>query len=215
MLKPDIEFRLDMKENEQQAFGGVIYNRIKQVNSIPSELNKQVMGLLAFNQFISENPFNTFTGGGDNFGTQAFNTAGKLLTQELTNVVGKYVKDVDIDIGLEQETDYRTGTGVQRTDLNVGVSKSLAGNRLNVYVGNSFALEGSNQQQAALEGLAGDVTLEYLLTPDGRYRLKGYRITENDITFQGTVVRTGVSFLLVLEFNKFKNAFKKRRREGT
>ena len=35
-----------MPANEQEAFNDIIYNRIKQVNSIPSELNKQVMGLL-------------------------------------------------------------------------------------------------------------------------------------------------------------------------
>ncbi len=212
LMKPDIEFRLDMDEQDQEAFGGLIYNRIKQVNSIPAELNKQVMGLLAFNQFIAENPFNTFTSGGGDLGTQAFNTAGKLLTQQLTDMVGRYVKDVDIDIGLEQDKDYTSGKEVQKTDLNVGVSKSLANNRLNVYVGSSFALEGANQNEAALEGLAGDVTLEYLLTSDGRFRLKGYRLTENELTFQGNVVRTGVSFVVVLEFNKFKNAFKKPRK---
>ncbi|HSF44348.1 MAG TPA: translocation/assembly module TamB domain-containing protein, partial [Chitinophagaceae bacterium] len=67
LLKPDISFRLDMDEEDQQAFNGIIYTRIKQVNSIPAELNKQVMGLLAFNQFIAENPFSSFTSSGGDF----------------------------------------------------------------------------------------------------------------------------------------------------
>jgi autotransporter translocation and assembly factor TamB len=208
LLKPEISFKLDMDEADQQAFNGMIYTRIKQVNSIPAELNKQVMGLLAFNQFIAENPFSSFTSSGGDFTTQAFNTAGKLLTQELTDLVGKYVKEVNIDFGLERQEDYTSGQAVQRTDLQVGVSKSFADNRLNVYVGSTFALEGSNQDNEALAGLAGDVTLEYLLTKDGKYRLKGYRLTDNDLIFQGNVVRTGVSFVVVLEFNKFKNMFR-------
>ena len=208
LLKPEIDFRLDMEERERDAFDGIIYNRIKQVNSIPAELNKQVMGLLAFNQFIAENPFNSFASSGGDFETQAFNTAGELLTQELTDMVGRYVKDVNIDFGLEREKDYTSGKEIDRTDFNVGISKSLADNRLNVFVGSTFALEGANQDASALEGLAGDVTLEYLLTRDGKYRLKGYRLTENDLTFQGSVVRTGVSFVVVLEFNRFKNAFR-------
>lgn len=208
LLKPDISFKLDMDPEDQQAFNGVIYTRIKQVNSIPAELNKQVMGLLAFNQFIAENPFSSFTSSGGDFSTQAFNTAGKLLTQELTDLVGKYVKDVNIDFGLERQKDYTSGQAVDRTDLQVGVSKSFANNRLNMYVGSTFALEGANQGNDALAGLAGDVTLEYLLTRDGKYRLKGYRLTDNDLVFQGNVVRTGVSFVVVLEFNKFKNMFR-------
>jgi len=173
------------------------------------------MGLLAFNQFIAENPFNSFTTAGGDFQTQAFNTAGKMITEQLADLVGRYLKDVDVDFALEQEKDYTTGTAVQKTNFNVGITKSLANDRLNVYVGSSFALEGANQSEGALDELAGDVTLEYLLTPDGRYRLKGYRLTDNDLTFQGNVVRTGVSFVLVLEFNKFKNAFKKPRRQKT
>ncbi len=208
LLKPDIAFKLDMDERDQEAFDGIIYTRIRQINNIPAELNKQVMGVLALNQFIAENPFSSFTSSGGDFQTQAFNTAGKLLTQELTDLVGKYVTEINIDFGLEQETDYSTGQEIQRTDLEVGLSKSLADNRLNVYVGSTFALEGSNQGADALEGLAGDVTLEYLLTRDGKYRLKGYRLTDNNMVFQGNIERTGVRFVVVLEFNKFKNMFR-------
>jgi translocation and assembly module TamB len=208
LLKPDIAFRLDMPESDQQAFDGMVYSRIKQVNAIPAELNKQVMGLLAFGQFIAENPFNSLTSAGGDFQSQAFNTAGKLLTQELTNLVGRYIKEVNIDFGLEKEKDYTSGSEVNRTDFKVGVSKSFANNRLNIYVGSNFALEGANQNQDAISGIAGDITLEYLLSPDGKYRLKGYRLTDNELVFQGNVVRTGVSFVVVLEFNKFKNMFK-------
>ncbi|HLO80670.1 MAG TPA: hypothetical protein VK166_06915 [Chitinophagaceae bacterium] len=214
LLKPDISFKLDMDEQDQEAFDGVIYTRVKQINNIPAELNKQVMGVLAFNQFIAENPFSSFTSSGGDFQTQAFNTAGKLLTQELTDLVGQYVKDVNIDFGLEQEKDYTTGEAIQRTNLQVGLSKSFANNRLNVYVGSTFALEGTNQDTDALAGLAGDVTIEYLLTTDGKYRLKGYRLTDNDMIFQGNIVRTGVSFVLVLEFNKFKNMFKSSKKKS-
>ncbi len=215
LLKPDISFKLDMDPKDQEAFNGVIYTRVKQINNIPAELNKQVMGVLAFNQFIAENPFSSFTSSGGDFQTQAFNTAGKMLTQELTDLVGKYVKDINIDFGLEQEKDYSTGQAIQRTDLQVGLSKSFANNRLNVYVGSTFALEGTNQASDALAGLAGDVTLEYQLTSDGKYRIKGYRLSDNEMVFQGSIVRTGVSFVVVLEFNKFKNMFRSSKKKSS
>lgn len=214
LLKPKISFSLDMAENEKAAFEGIVYNRIKQVNNTESELNKQVMGLLALNSFIAENPFNSVGGSGGSFETQAFSTAGNLLTQELNDFIGNNVKDVDIDIGLDIRDDYTSGQAVRKSDLKVGLTKSFSNNRLNIYVGNTFALENQNQQQDLLSGLAGDVSLEYLLTSDGRYRLRGYRHTQNDITFNGTVVETGASFVVVIEFNKLKNALRSKKKRN-
>jgi hypothetical protein len=213
LLKPAISFRLDMPPKEQSAFNGTVYTRLRQVNSVPSELNKQVMGLLALNSFIADNPFNSLTSGGESFETQAFATAGRLLTQELNDFLGSVIKDVDIDIGLDIRDDYTTGEAQRRSDLKVGFTKSLAHNRLNIYVGNTFALEQHNQNTNAMAGLAGDVSIEYLLTSDGKYRLKGYRLTEEDLTFNGIVVETGLTFVVVLEFNKFKNAFRSKKKK--
>jgi hypothetical protein len=215
LLKPAISFRLDMPPKEQSAFNGTVYTRLRQVNSIPSELNKQVMGLLALNSFIADNPFNSLTSGGGSFETQAFSTAGRLLTQELNNFLGNVIKDVDIDIGLDIRDDYTSGEAQRRSDLKVGFTKSLANNRLSIYVGNTFALEQHNQSTNAMAGLAGDVSIEYMLTNDGKYRIKGYRLTEEDLTFNGIVVETGVTFVVVLEFNRFKNAFRSKKKRNT
>ncbi|WP_336516420.1 translocation/assembly module TamB domain-containing protein [Pollutibacter soli] len=213
LLNPDIQFRLDMAENEQNAFDGIVYSRLKQVNTIPSELNKQVMGLLAINHFIADNPFNSLTaGGGPSFETQAFTTAGRLLTDQLNQLLGKAIKGVDINFELDVNEDYTSGQAQRNTNLKIGLTQSLANNRLSVYVGNFFALEGQNQYENVLSGLAGDIKLEYLLSRDGRYRIKGYRLTENELTFQGSIIKTGVTFEIVLEFNKLKNAFRKRGR---
>jgi hypothetical protein len=218
LMKPEITFHIDMAEKEQAAFDGIIYTRLKQVNSIPSELNKQVMGLLALNSFIADDPFNSLVGSGGSFETEAYSTAGRLLTQELNDFLGSVVKDVDIDVGLDIRDDYTSGSAARKSDLKIGIAKSFANSRLNVYVGNTFALENQNQDQDLLSGLAGDVSLEYLMTTDGRYRIKGYRETQDDLTFNGTIVETGVSFVVVIEFNKLKNAFKSkksRKKQGT
>lgn len=211
MLNPQISFKIDMADADQQLFNGVVYTRVKQINAIEAELNKQVMGLLAINHFIADNPFSSLTGGGSSFETKAYATAGRLLTQELTELVGNAIKGVNISFGLDVNEDYTSGDAKRNTNLKVGISKSLANNRLIVYVGSSFALEGQNQNATALDGLAGDVTAEYLLTKDGRYRLKIYRINQTELTFQAAIIKTGVSFVVVLEFNKFKNIFRKKR----
>jgi hypothetical protein len=209
LLQPVITFKLDMPSNEQAALDGAVYTRIRQVNTIPSELNKQVMGLLALNSFIADNPFSSLSGGGS-METTAFSTVGGLLSQELNDFLGDMIKDVDIDVGLDIRDDYTTGSAKRRSDLNVALTKSFANNRLVVYVGNTFALEDQNQQTDLLSGLAGDVSMEYMLTTDGRFRLRGYRETREDLTFNGMVVETGATFVVVVEFNKLKNAFRNR-----
>lgn len=211
MLKPAIGFRIDMDEADQQLFNGIVYTRIKQVNAIEAELNKQVMGLLAINHFIADNPFSSLSGGGPSFETQAYATAGRLLTQELTELLGQAIKGVDIDLGIDVNENYTSGTAQRNTNLKVGISKSVANNRLHIYVGSSFALEGQNQNVDALSGIAGDVTLEYLLTKDGKYRIKAYRINQTELTFQAAIIKTGVSFVVVLEFNKIQNLFRKKK----
>jgi hypothetical protein len=197
-----------MPENEQGVFDGIVYSRIKQINTIPAELNKQVMGLLSINRFIADDPFNSLASSGGDFQTQVYATAGKILTQELTDLVGRYVKDVNLDFGLDVNDDYSSGKSVRQTDLKIGVSKKLFQDRLSVYVGNTFALEGQGQHDNVLSGLAGDVSMEYLLTSDGKYRVKGYRVTQHELAFQSQVIKTGLVFVVVLEFNRWKNAFK-------
>lgn len=211
LLKPKISFRIDMDEADQQLFNGIVYTRIKQINSIEAELNKQVMGLLAINNFIADNPFSSLAGGGPSFETQAYATAGRLLTQELTELLGQAIKGVAIDFGFDVNENYTSGTAQRNTNFKVGIRKSVANNRLHIYVGSSFALEGQNQNADALAGLAGDVTLEYLLTKDGKYRIKAYRINQTELTFQAAIIKTGVSFVVVVEFNKLQNLFRKRK----
>src|SRR5205814_10731371 len=135
-------------------------------------------------------------------------TAGQMLTRQVSNILGSSVKEVDINLGLESAEDYTSGQTKKNTNLTVDLSKSFADNRLSVYVGSAFALEGQNQNSNAVAGLAGNVILEYLLTKDGKYRMKGYRTSDNDLTLQMMVVKTGASFVIVFEFNKAKQIFK-------
>ncbi|MFT3982026.1 MAG: translocation/assembly module TamB domain-containing protein [Ferruginibacter sp.] len=208
LLKPQIGFKLDIVERDRQLFNGIVYSRIKQINTIPAELNKQVIGLLALNRFIADNPFSSLNNGGGNFETNLYNTAGQYLTRELSDILSNAIKGFDIDLGLDIRDNYINGAAQRNTNFNVGITKKLANDRLSVYVGSSFALEGQNQDYSAASGLAGNVILEYLLTKDGKYRIKGFRTTENETILQGSIIKTGISFVMVFEFNRITQLFK-------
>lgn len=211
MLKPDISFRLDMPEDHQNDLDGTIYTRLKQINLIPSELNKQVMGLLVLNSFIPDNPMDILNNGsGGGLEQTARQSVSKILSQQLNNLAASLIKGVDLNFDLQSQQDYSTGNAQNSTTLNVGVSKHLFNDRLTVSVGNDFSLEGNSREAS---GIAGNVSIEYALTKDGRYRLSAYRKNNNEEIIQGQVVETGLTFSLVMDYNKFREIFAKVKKE--
>lgn len=210
MLQPDISFQLDMPERDRNVFDGAVYTRLKQININPSELNKQVMGLLVLNNFIADNPFtsldNNFTG---DLQSTARKTAGKILGQQLNNLLGGMIKGVDLNFDVESKDDFSSGSSETQTDLKIGMSKNLFNDRTTVTVGSSVGLEGKNNASS----LAGDVEIEYKISRDGRYRLKLYRRNNDEAVIEGQVVETGVSFILLMDYNSFREILQRARDE--
>jgi translocation and assembly module TamB len=208
MMKPEISFELDMPEAEQNAFNGSVYNRLKQINQIPSELNKQVMGLLVLNQFIPEDPLASDGGGGSgDFGmsNMARQSVSKILSQQLNNLAGNLIKGVDLNFDVESRDDYSTGSAQETTNLKVGASKKLFNERLSVSVGSNVMLEGENQANPS--SLVGDISIEYKLTKDGRYRVRVYQRNDNTTVIEGQVIETGVAFALIMDYDEFREIF--------
>jgi hypothetical protein len=212
LLQPEITFRLDMPEAERNAFGGSVYNRIKQINQITSELNKQVMGLLVLNSFIPDQP-TASDGGGVDVGREARKSVSKILSQQLNNLAGNLIKGVDINFDLQQNEDYSSGSARESTTLNVGVSKNLFDDRLTVAVGSNVYLEGDKSAGNNTGALVGDVSVEYKLTRDGRYRIRVYQRNTNETIVQGQVVETGAAFMIVMDYDQFREILGKSKKE--
>nr|WP_262915834.1 translocation/assembly module TamB domain-containing protein [Chitinophaga filiformis] len=213
MMKPEISFELDMPEAEQNAFSGSVYNRIKQINQIPSELNKQVMGLLVLNSFIPEDPLASDGGGSGDFGVRnmARQSVSKILSQQLNNLAGNLIKGVDLNFDVESREDYSTGSAQETTNLKVGASKKLFNERLSVSVGSNVMLQGENQANPS--SLVGDISVEYKLTKDGRYRVRVYQRSDNSTVIEGQVVETGVAFALIMDYDEFREIFRRAKSE--
>lgn len=212
LLQPQIKFELDMPENERNAFNGIVYTRIQQVNSNESDLNKQVFALLALNRFVSDNPFQSLAGG-VTVNSLARQSVSKLLTEQLNNLASDLIQGVDINFELNSGMDYTTGTEQARTDLEVGLTKRLLNDRLSVTVGNNFALEGSQANTQAVQ-LASNVNIEYMLSKDGRYRLRAYRRNRTEGIIEGQIIETGVGFVMVVDYNRFREIFESFEKRG-
>ncbi len=138
-------------------------------------------------------------------------SAGSLLADQLNQLAGNLIKGVDINFDVVSEDDYSSGERLNRTDLNVALSKRLLNDRLTVTVGNNFELEGPQQANNQASALAGSIAVEYKLSKDGRYQLRAYRKNGYQGVIEGYVVETGVGFVITLDYNRFKELFHSRK----
>jgi hypothetical protein len=209
LMKPEITFDIVLPDGNNDVSADIINTtkaKLAEIRQQPSELNKQVFALLVLNRFIGENPFSSEAGGAD-AGTLARQSASKMLSQQLNNLAGDLINGVELNFDLESTDDYTKGQKENRTDLNVGISKQLLDNRLKVTVGSSFGLEGSQQANRETNKIAGDVSLDYQLTKDGRYRVRAYRKNDYQVALQGQVVETGVAFIITFNYDQFRELF--------
>jgi len=214
LLKPDITFDIVLPDSSYTVGPDVISTvnaRLDQVRQDPNEMNKQVLGVLVLGHFIGDNPLQS-QGGGTGLEGAIRNSVSSLLSDQLNKLAGNVIGGVQLSFNLTSGADYATGVQQNRTDLNVGLSKQFLNDRVTVSVGNNFNLEGQNQAGQKTSDIAGNVSINYKLTKDGRYMVRVYRRDEF-IVIEGEVVETGVGFTLTYDYNHFKELFAKKTKE--
>jgi translocation and assembly module TamB len=216
MMRPVLTFDIALPtDNNLRVSNDVlttVNTRLDQIKAEPSELNKQVFALLLLNRFVSENPFQTSGGGGGfNAGSFARQSVSKILTEQLNNLAGDLIAGVDIAFDVNSADDYTTGERRDRTEFNVALSKKLLNDRLKVTVGSNYELEGPSKGNQNSSNVIGNITVDYNLTQDGRYLLRGYRKNDYEAVVEGFVVETGLRFVMSVDYNKFKDIFTQRK----
>ena len=212
LLKPKITFDVTLPTNTLALWPDVD-QKLQQIRTQESELDKQVFALLLLNRFVGENPFESASGGGSSVGSLAFQSASQILTNQLDQLAGSLIKGVDIHFDLNQQQDYSTGKENDYTELNVSVSKRLFSDRVQVSVGSNFDVQGAGNPNQQASNIAGDMAVDYKLTKDGRYMLRAYRKNQYQAVIEGQVVETGVSFILTFDYNKFRELFGRTKEE--
>ena len=208
MMKPALSFGIDVNEDNasvSQDVMSLVTTRLAQISENESELNKQVFALIVLGRFVAENPFASSAGG--NVESMARESVSKLLSAQLNRLAGDLIAGVDLNFDLESTDDYSSGSLENRTELNVGVSKRLLDDRLKITVGSNFELEGASQPGRQTTNIAGDISIEYQLSRDGRYLVRAYRKNEYEVTLQGQVVETGLGFIINMNYDVFKELF--------
>ena len=191
-----------MPEESRGAIDGTVYGRIKQLNSEEDALNKQVFSLLVLKKFYPNSGSDGSDGGAANLVRKNINNAVSdqlnVFSEKLTGNTG-----IELDFGLNSYTDYQGESAQQRTDLNVSAQKKLLDDRLIVQVGSNVHVEGESNPGEE-NSVVGNASIQYLLTQDGRLRLKGFRSSEYENIIDGQVFVNGISLIFQRQFNEWR-----------
>ena len=206
LLEPKLSFGLDMPENARGSLGGAVYERVLQLNEQESELNKQVFSLLALNRFFPDSGSDGSIGGTT---ALAQDNVNKVLSGELNTFSDKVFGNsgFDLDFDLDSFTDYQGDSPEDRTKLNINAKKNFFNDRLIITAGSAVDVKGSSQVDQGRTPIIGNVSLEYLLSENGRYRLKGFSREEYQNVVDGQMILTGVALIFNREFNRFSELF--------
>lgn len=206
ILHPEISFEIQLPPENKGILGGRVNAKLNMLNEDPSGLNKQVFALLVLGRFIQENPLQSDANGGASTIVRA--TVGKFLSAQLNQLSSKVVPGVELNFDIQSYDDYGSGQAEGRTQVEIGLKKQLFNERLSVQVGGNVDVEGEKAKKNTASDITSDVTIEYKLAKDGRYRLKGFRNYQYEGAIEGQIVETGLGISYVRDFNKWKDLFR-------
>lgn len=180
----------------------------------PSELNRQVIGILLLQRFLPPN-FTGFENAGvveNNFSNDAMNAAMDVVSSHLSGYLSDFLQNtiqgMSVNLGLRNynQLEVSNKTSNVRRNLNLALSQKLFNDRIVFNVGGNYDFgRDINSNNTAYFG--GDLDIEYLLSPLGNIRLKAYSTLNNDPLNAKYINKTGGGILYQKEFESFHKLF--------
>ncbi|SFU45920.1 Family of unknown function [Pustulibacterium marinum] len=206
LMHPKLTFSIDIPEDDRGLSGGAIYSKVQQLNQQEDQLNKQVFSLLVLNRFFPDTGSDGSSGG---TATIARDNLSQALSDQLNMFSDKLLgsSGISLNFGVDSYTDYQGATAENRTDVDITAQKKLFNDRVIVEVGSEVNVEGSSRPGEANQ-LLGNVSVQYLLTEDGRFRVKGFHKNTYENIIDGQIIVNGISLIFTKEFNKFNELWK-------
>ncbi|HLU94194.1 MAG TPA: translocation/assembly module TamB domain-containing protein, partial [Membranihabitans sp.] len=202
LSEPRLTFDIDMPEESRGDAGGQVYGRIQQINQEEQLVNKQVFALLVLNRFY---PASGSDGSAGGIVSVARDNLNQALSDQLNIFSERLLGDTgfELNFGLDSYTDYGGNNPQNRTELDIAARKSFLNERLIVHVGSQIDIEGGNSNPQENNPIIGNVNVEYLITPNGQLRIRGFRKNVYENVIDGQTIVSGLALIFTKEFNKF------------
>lgn len=180
--------------------------KLTEINGNPNEVNNQAGFLLLFNSFFPTGTSEKVTGYSNSLTQLISDQISKILSQGL----GSLIKGASLDVllsDLESKESRNFGFSYKQEILGGKLILTIGGN---VNFGTSTGTGVVTGQPANNAAIAGDFVLEYLVTADGRIRLKTYARTANYNIINQDKIQTGGAISFQKEFDNFRDLFKRK-----
>jgi len=203
LFSPIINFAIDFPTVDATAKA-----RINNILSDEAELNRQVFSFLLFRSFVTPQIYNN-NSGGVTAGNAAASTGSEMLSNRLSSFLNSYVGNVTGLGDLELGVNYRPGSQNNGDAVDLALSKQLFNNKVSID-GNFGVNNNTNGTTKNSSGII-DVNIEYKLTDDGRYRVKGFNRSNDtkQITTMGGPYTQGIGLFYREEFETVNQLFQR------
>ncbi len=196
LLSPEIKMGIDILRNPSFMNEEVTAFKSK-LASNDQELNRQVFSVLVLGGFAPENSFSGIASPANNL--------SEMLSNQLSNWLSQVDDKLQIDVNLNS---------LDRNALNtfqMRLSYTLLDGRLRITRDGSFQ-NAQNPNQTNVSNIAGEWTIEYLLSADGKFRMKLFNKINQNILINSvggnSTSSAGFSVLHTQSFNGLKDLVK-------
>lgn len=202
ILNPTVKFGFEFP-NSAESIRETVFNLIDTTNE--AEMSQQMLSLLVLNSFSFSSNAN------DDFASSVGGSSLQLVANQLGNWLSQISNEVDVGIK------YRPGSGeLTNTELEVALSTQFLDDRITVETnfGTQNLDNPSSTSSSNTSDIVGDINVEYKITRDGRFRLKGFNRTNTfDIEGNTGPFTQGVGVFYRKEFNYFSDLFKRKKKK--
>lgn len=211
LLLPNIDFDIEVEglpNNEVELPDGsiidmnLLFSRFKE-RWDEQEFNRQVFSLIVLRRF---SPLQSFSTEGS-----LVSSVSELLSNQLSYWVTQVDENLEIDLNLGSLDEEAFNT------FQLRLSYTMLDGRLRIVRDGGFTNPYDNSD-SKVPGIIGDWTVEYLLTPDGKLRVKMYNRTNyNTVDLnqsQNSYITTGFSIQHTQSFDEIKELFRKSREKS-
>lgn len=194
MMHPTVAFDIDLPTSDE-----TLKMQVKNLINTEEMMNRQIVYLLLFNKFYTPDYNRTST----NTASTNSNTGWSFLTTTLSGQLNEWLSQVSNNFSLG--VNYRTST------YGSSVSQEYE-TEINFQPNNRFIVNGNlgyRDDNLAKNKIIGDLDVEYILTNNGKYRLKAYNHTVDRYSLRAAPFIQGVGILYREDFNSWNDLWKR------
>lgn len=218
LSEPTITFDIGI-DRVDPKIQSIVDSKLQSLKLSDSEMNNQIFGVLVLSRFIPTNTSleNSLTG--SSLSDAAVNTVTEFISSQfsryLTDFSSSLVKDLEFYVNFSSYDDLSEESLRTRRELQLALSKRFFNDRLIINVGGDFDFgenyDAQNSNTSTFFG--GNVSFEYAVTKNRRWRIKAFTISDFDnFNENNRATRTGLGFSYKREFDDVYDLFNIKRK---